>query len=239
MRPILLVRNDVDESFGVAAGALAWARVDIVTADVTAGVDLPPIDAVSGVVMFGGTANADQLHEYPYLARVRDYTVEAVERGRPYLGICLGSQILARAMDVPVEGSPIKEVGFEPVRPTPDAKTDPLLSLFADGDMVVQWHEDTHVLPPGATLLATGDQVTVQAYRVGRAAWGIQFHQEVDAVELEMWIALASAEIDLEAVWGKSPERLREEATRYMRAHEERGRELFRRFAEVAKEHAA
>jgi GMP synthase-like glutamine amidotransferase len=239
MKPILLVRNDVDESFGVAPGALAWARTDLVTADAATGVELPPLHAVSGVVMFGGAANADQVQEYPHLARVRDYAREAVERRVPYLGICLGSQILARALGVPVVKSPVKEVGFEPIRPMPDAIEDPLLSLFADGDMVVQWHEDTHDLPPGATFLATSDEVVVQAYRVGPATWGIQFHQEVDAVELEMWIALASAEIDLEAVWGKSAERLREEASLHMRAHEERGRELFRRFAEVAKEHAA
>ncbi len=103
--------------------------------------------------------------------------------------------------------------------------------------MVFQWHEDTYELPDGATLLASGDRVPVQAYRVGQTAWGIQFHQELDATEHGWWVQLADAELDLKAVWGKSPDELVAESERFMPAHEDRGRELFRRFAEVAKDH--
>jgi GMP synthase (glutamine-hydrolysing) len=237
MKPVVLVRNDAHESFGVAPAALAWAGCDLLTVNMTApGAELPRLDTIAGVVTFGGTANVDEVDRHPYLAVVRDYARSAVETGVPFLGICLGSQILARTLGQPVEEAPAKEIGFEPVHPTAEASRDPLLSLFADGDMVFQWHEDTYELPEGATLLATGDRVTVQAYRVGSAAWGIQFHQELDALELGWWIEGAEREIDLAAVWGKSAHELREESARHMAGHEERGRALFGRFGALVRE---
>ncbi len=239
MRPVLLVRNDAYETFGVAPGALAWEGCDVRTVNLTApGTEPPPLSEVAGVIAFGGTANVDQTDRFPYLATSRALTREAVDRGVPYLGICLGSQLLARALGEPVVKAPVKEVGFEPLRPTPEAEEDPLLSLYVDGDMVFQWHEDTYALPDGAELLARGDRVAVQAYRVGDLAWGIQFHQEVDAIELGWWIDIADADGGLEAGWGRSAAELRAEADRHVRAHEDRGRELFRRFARIALEHA-
>jgi GMP synthase (glutamine-hydrolysing) len=234
MRPVLLVRNDRYESFGVAPGALAWAGCDLLTVNMTVpGAALPPLDVIGGIVTFGGTANVDETDRFPYLAAVRDLTCRAVDADVPYLGVCLGSQLLARALGRPVVKAPVKEVGFEPLRPTEQADDDPLLSLFRDGDMVFQWHEDTYELPDGARLLAIGDRIPVQAYRVGDRAWGIQFHQELDAAELEWWIEIADRELDLEAVWGKSADELRRESARHIEAHERRGRELFRRFGGV------
>lgn len=236
MKPVLLVRNDAWESFGVAPGALARTGVDLLTVNLTEGADLPPLDEVSGVIAFGGTANVDMTDRYPYLATARGYTREAVDRGVPYLGICLGSQLLARALGRPVVRSAVKEVGFVPLRPTADAKEDRLLSLYVGGDMVFEWHEDTYDLPEGGVLLGIGDDVPTQAYRVGELAWGIQFHQEVDAGELAWWIDIADAETDLQGVWGTSADALRAQAADHIAEHEERGRELFRRFADVVRE---
>jgi GMP synthase (glutamine-hydrolysing) len=236
VKPVLLVRNDRYESFGVAPGAFAWAGLDLRTANATdAEVRLPDLGEVSGVVTFGGTVNVDQVHDHPHLAEVRAYTREAVDRGVPYLGICLGSQILARALGVEVVRGPFREVGFEPVRPTPDAKDDPLLSFLGEQEMVLQWHEDTHELPEGATLLATGDRIPVQAYRLGDLAWGVQFHLEVDATELGWWLEVADGQVDLPAVWGKSADQIRSESALHIAAQEARGREIFRRFADVAR----
>jgi GMP synthase (glutamine-hydrolysing) len=238
VKPILLVRNDRSETFGTAAPSFAMAGFDIVTANMPGGATLPPLEAVAGVVTFGGVVNVDQTEQHPFLADVRRYTAEAIDRRVPYLGICLGSQILARALGVDVVASGVKEVGFERIRPTSEAKEDPLLSFLGEDEMVMQWHEDTHPLPDDAVLLATSDAVEVQGYRVGDIAWGIQFHLEVDAAELDWWLDIADALMDVEAAWGKSSARIREEAREHVAAHEERGREIFRRFAEVAREHA-
>ena len=236
MQPVLLIRNDWFESFGVAPGALARGEVDFRSVDMTSpDANLPDLEDVSGIITFGGTVNVDQVDQRPQLATVREYTREAVERGVPYLGICLGSQILARAVGEPVVKGPVKEVGFEPIRTTDDAATDPVLSALEPTETVLHWHEDTHDLPPGATLLATADAIAVQAYRVGDAAWGVQFHCEVDAGEFAWWIDTASKQMDLEHVWGKSPETLREEAARHMARQEARGRAMFIRFAEVVR----
>ena len=236
MKPVLLVRNDRYESFGVAPGALAWAGVDVLTANATDHtVDLPPLSNIAGVVTFGGTVNVDQVHAHPHLARVREYTCEAVERGVPYLGICLGSQILARASGVDVVRGPVREVGFEPVRPTAAAADDALLSFLEDEEPALQWHEDTHELPEGAILLVTGDEIPLQGYRIGDRAWGIQFHLEVDALELAWWLEVADTQVDLKAEWGKTADEIREEARRYMPRQEARGRTIFSRFADVVR----
>ena len=236
MKPVLLVRNDRYESFGVAPGALARAGVDLLTVDATSpDAELPSLEDVAGVVTFGGTMNVDQIHEYPYLSGVIAYTSEAIERGVPYLGICLGSQILARASGMDVVQGSIREVGFEPVRPTPEASQDPLLSFLGDHEMVLQWHEDTHELPAGATLLIEGDRIPVQGYRIGDRAWGIQFHLEVDMWELDWWLDVSDTQVDLKARWGKSSAEIRAESGLHMIDQQKRGREIFRRFADVAR----
>ena len=235
MKPLLLVKNDPVETLGVAPQALVAAGADVLFMD-AADPDAarPQLDDVAGVVMFGGTMNVDEVDAYPFLKEHLDLTREAVLRGVPFLGLCLGAQILARALDAPVVPAPVKEVGFEPLRPTAAAASDPLLSVWSDGDMVFHWHEDTMDLPEGAELLASGDRVPLQAFRVGAAAWATQFHLEIDAAELELWLDEAAEVIDVEAVWGKSPARIREEAVRHMPAHEARGAELFTRFAGIA-----
>jgi GMP synthase-like glutamine amidotransferase len=235
MKPLLLVRNDAFETYGLAVPALRSAGAELLLVDASQGQSLPAISEVAGVVMLGGTVNADQVDRHPFLLDDRRLTREAVDAGVPYLGICLGAQILARALDRPVVKAARRELGFEPVHPTEAAADDLLLSAFADGDRVFQWHQDTFDLPDGATLLATGEDVPHQAYRVGDRAWGIQFHFEVDGAELEQWLEEADALMDLEATWGKSSEEIRVEAKEHMAAHEDRGREVFRRFADIVR----
>ncbi len=104
--------------------------------------------------------------------------------------------------------------------------------------MVFEWHMDTFELPVGADLLATGDLVRHQAFRVGDRAWGVQWHLEIDRPELESWLEIFGKEGDLLSEWGKSAEEVRAEADAFMETHEARGRELFTRFAGVVREAA-
>jgi GMP synthase-like glutamine amidotransferase len=235
MKPVLFVRNDPVETFGVAPEAFTSVDAPVRVFDAIGGDDTPSLDDVSGVVMFGSAYNVDETDTYPFLKTIRDLTREALDREIPYLGVCLGAQVLTRAMDLPVTLAPVPEVGFEPVHPTAAAATDALLSHFRSGDMVFQWHRDTFDVPEGADLLATGDVIASQAYRLGDRTWGVQFHFEVDRAEIELW--LRDYGEGLEDSWGKSAERIRDEVERFVGAHEQRGRRLFRRFADVAREH--
>jgi GMP synthase-like glutamine amidotransferase len=236
VKPVLFVRNDTFETFGVARRAFEPTGVPVAVFDaIDADAPRPSLDDVRGVVLFGSSYNVDDTDRHPFMKEIRDLTREAVARGMPYLGICLGAQVMARALDRPVPLAPVKEVGFEPMHPTPAAAADELLSHYAEGDLVFQWHQDTFELPEGAELLATGDAVALQAYRLGDATWGVQWHFEIDQEEIGLWLDAFAKEGDLLTEWGKTPEAVRAEAAELIAGHEAKGAETFRRFAEVVR----
>jgi len=191
----------------------------------------------AGIVVFGGDMNADEIDRHPYLAHERELLAHAVETGVPVLGVCLGGQLLARALGAEVTLSPVTELGFSTLHPTAVAADDPLLSAFADGDRVFHWHRDTFAIPDGAVLLATGDDVANQAFRYGDHAWGIQFHPEVTAPNLDYWIDAVRDQLVPE--WGTTAESLREQIERYLPAQQERAETFFTSFAKVAVREAA
>jgi GMP synthase (glutamine-hydrolysing) len=237
MKPLLLVKNDPLETLGVAPRALRDADAEILVLDAAdRDAPRPRLEDISGIVMLGGTMNVDETDGHPFLKEDRDLAREAVERGVPYLGACLGAQILARALDAPVTANARREVGFEPLRLTESSADDPILSVWSEGDMAFQWHQDAIELPAEAELLASGDLDGVQAFRVGSRAWGTQFHFEIDAAELEFWLDEASEVMDLQEVWGKSAAEIRGEARHHLAMHEARGAEMFARFARIARD---
>lgn len=235
MKPILLVRNDSMETFGVAMDAFGDAGASILTWDAIGDAERPDLGRVSGVVMFGSSYNVDETDRYPFLARIRDLTGETVERGIPYLGICLGAQVLARALGKSVPEAPVREIGFEPITMTPAATDDRLLGHYVTGDRVFQWHKDTFELPDGGTILATGDHVPLEACRVNEITWATQFHFEMDADEIDSWLEAEDAGT-LERDWGKSPGTIHAETQQELAAHQAKGREVFHRFVGVAKD---
>jgi GMP synthase (glutamine-hydrolysing) len=234
MRPVVLIAHADWETFGVAPATLKDTGTSWIEHRAHIGAELPRLSEISGIVLYGGAMNVDMTDRYPFLEQERAYVRSAVDAGIPYLGICLGSQMLARALDHPAYPAGVREIGFNVVHPTPAAADDPLLSVFKDGDMVFHWHEDTFELPEGATLLATGDDVPVQAFRYGDAAWGLQFHFEVDRAEVEAWLKTAGD--DEVRSWGKTSEQVLAETDRYIDRHEERARALFGRFWAIVRD---
>ena len=236
MRPIVLARCDPDETFGVAIQAFDDAGAPVRIWQALDGEPRPELDEAAGVVVFGSTYNVEHADEQPFIEELRTITIDAVERGVPYLGVCFGSQILAWSLGGAVGKAAVREFGFVPVRPTPSAQDDRLFGHLEDGDAAFQWHMDTFELPPGAELLVRGDEVEHQAFRVGDRAWAAQFHFEVNGDELEHWLESYGPEARLVAEWGRSWAEVREQARTHLAAHEARGREIFRRFAQVAQE---
>lgn len=235
MDPILFARCDPVETFGVGTKAMQRAGVPVSIWEALDGAPRPSLDGISGVVLFGSSYNVEHADEQPFIKEARELTLEAIEREIPYLGVCFGAQLLAWSLDAPVMKAPVREVGFEPIHPTAEAAGDPLLGHLADGDLAFQWHMDTFGLPGSSTLLVTGDRVTNQAYRVGDRTWGVQFHFEIVRTEMDLWLNVFERDDGpLEASWGKSAAAIRDEADRHLAAHEQRGSEVFERFARIA-----
>jgi GMP synthase (glutamine-hydrolysing) len=235
VKPVVLVRNDPFETFGVAPRAFAQADTPVVVWEAVDGSRAPDLEEVGGLVVFGSTYNVEHADEHPFIHGVADLTRHAVDRRVPYLGVCFGAQLLAWSLGAEVKKSPVREVGFEPLRPLRAAREDALVRHYGEGDLVFQWHMDTFTLPDDATLLASGDAVANQAYRVGDAAWGIQFHLEIDAAEVELWLDEYAKEGDLLTDWGKAPEQVRAEARGSIARHEQQGIETFLRFADAVR----
>lgn len=165
-----------------ACGALAERTVKPL-----AGQQLPEHDEVAGAVVMGGPMNADETERYPALAAEREWLAEAVGRDMPVLGICLGAQLLARALGAEVRPGERPEVGFVPVEIL--EPHDPVLGALAPSTTVLHWHGDVFDLPGGATHLARSARTEVQAFRKGNA-WGVLFHLEADFALLEAWLAV-------------------------------------------------
>ena len=180
-KPILFVRCEPDETFGVGPAAVEAAGGSVLEWNaLDAEAPKPRLEDVAGVVVFGSSFNVEHADEQPFIKEVRELTREAVDTGVPYLGVCFGAQMLAWSLDAEITKAPVREIGFEPIRPLATAADDPLLAHYEPDDHVFQWHMDTFTLPDGAELLVTGDGVHHQAYRVGDRTWGVQFHFEID-----------------------------------------------------------
>jgi GMP synthase (glutamine-hydrolysing) len=129
----------------------------------------------------------DEVERFPGLAAEREWLAEAVRRQLPVLGICLGAQLLARALGAEVRPGERKEIGFAPVEV--HDPTDPILGGLAPSTDVLHWHGDVFDLPDGATALASSALTEHQAFRAGNA-WGVLFHPEADLALVEAWLAV-------------------------------------------------
>ncbi len=142
----------------------------------------------AAVIGFGGPQNLYKQDSYPYLLREKEVLRLIVEKEIPYLGICLGGQLLADALGGQVKPHTFTEIGFFDVQLTAEGKRDPLFASLPGYQRVFHWHEDTFDLPPDAVLLATSDVTEHQAFRYGRQAYGLQYHIELDEQALDRWL---------------------------------------------------
>ena len=139
------------------------------------------VEGYAAVVSMGGPGAAYDDHRFPTRRHELGLLAEAVASGVPVLGVCLGAQLLAEALPggSAIPGEAGSEIGWAPVRLSPTASDDRLFGGLPEELVVLHWHGDTVVLPPGAVLLASTDRYPNQAFRVGETAWGVQFHVEV------------------------------------------------------------
>ena len=183
--------------------------------------DLDAIDATAPdlLVILGGPIGAYEEDRYPFLETELALIARRLENSGPMLGLCLGAQLMARAMGADVRPGPAKEIGWGPLTLTDAGKTGPLRYLGAEP--VLHWHGDLFDLPPGAERLASTEICPNQAVSRGPAVLGCQFHPEASIGGFERWLIGHAAEI---AAAGLSPNVLRRETELYGPAAAKRGR---------------
>jgi GMP synthase (glutamine-hydrolysing) len=228
MKPLAVIRNEAMCPLGIVEPVLDAAGVSWRYVEAWRGEPLPDLAQISGLVVLGGVMNVDEVEQYPYLRDVRSLVRAAADAERPVLGVCLGAQVLARAFDAPVHRAQVREVGFCKVEATATGAADPVTAPFAPASLVFQFHEDHCALPAGAQLLAHGETVEAQAFRIGRA-YGVQFHFEVTTEVITAWID-SKRPGELEDVWGTTRAALLAEAALHLDAQQVAGRRAAAQF---------
>lgn len=185
--------------------------LDVRTVRPLEGEPLPDPAGVAGAVVMGGPMNVDEVERYPGLAAEREWLAEAMEREMPVLGICLGAQLVARALGAEVRPGEGPEIGFAPVEAHDPA--DPIVGPLAPATTVLHWHGDVFDLE-GAEPLASSAMTEVQAFRHGKAR-GVLFHPEADVSLVEAWLAQPQmCDEAIEALGPAAPAELLEQAHR-------------------------
>lgn len=208
MKTALALRHLAFEDLGLIAPLLRERGFEVRYHE--AGVDdfeAIDLDAVDFLVVLGGPISAEDEAGYPWLADEVALLRRRLASQRPLLGICLGAQLMARALGAAVRPMGVKEIGFAPLTLTDAGRESPLAALGRQP--VLHWHGDQFALPPGLPSLAATAVCPHQAFAPHARALALQFHPEVDPERIEQWLIGHADEL---AAAGIPPQALREAA---------------------------
>lgn len=211
MPSTLALRHVLFEDLGTLAPILARRghTVRYVDVPVTSLADVDPLEP-DLLVVLGGPIGVYDTDLYPFLNPEIELIAQRLRSRRPVLGICLGSQLMAKALGARVYAAGVKEIGWAPLQLTPEGRESCLGHL--EGSAVLHWHGDTFDLPEGAVRLASTPVCKNQAFSWGKAALALQFHAEAAGMALESWFVGHTAEIG--AIPGISVPQLRADTQR-------------------------
>jgi GMP synthase (glutamine-hydrolysing) len=188
----VIFQHEADQGEGQLGPALRGAGFELVHR--FRGAHHDDVDAAL-VVVLGGPMGVYEADLHPFLHAERAVLAERLALDRPCLGLCLGAQLLASAAGADVfPGKNGLEAGPVPLRLTRDAAQDPVFAEVPPRLLVAQLHRDTFSPVPGATLLASTDRYSQQAFRLGRS-YGLQFHAELTCADFGGWLDGAEAEL--------------------------------------------
>lgn len=231
MKTVIVLQHAAPEGPGLIADALAAKEVAVSTVRLDQGRPVPErLGDAAGLVAMGGPMGVGDEGRFPFLAAEKRLIREAVEAGRPVLGVCLGAQLLASALGGAVRASGRKEIGWHEVRLRGRAQNDALFHGLEPAFTPLSWHGDVFELPPGAEPLARSALTELQAFRYGERAWGLLFHLEVSRAMVEEMGTAFGGEL---AAAGTTPEALLTGMARHLARARDMGARVFRRWARL------
>lgn len=191
----------------------------------------PGLEGYRGLIVLGGPMNVDQVEQHKHLVTEINLIKDAIDRGLPVLGICLGAQLIAKALGSEVRRNKEVEIGWYDVSPTDDGREDPLVHHFMDTEKIFQWHGDTFNIPHGAVHLASSPLCRNQAFRYNGNVYGFQFHLEVDQKMIERWLRVPHHKEEIEKTNGRiDPQSIRKETVLYVNRLEHLSNMVFGEF---------
>lgn len=230
MKTAIAIRHVAFEDLGVFAPVLEelsyrihYADPGILDAGALAALD---VESPELLVVLGAPIGACDETTYPFLLAELELIGRRLRSGKPLLGICLGAQLIARALGAKVAPMGVKEIGFGGLQLTAEGAASCLGELGDDGS-VLHWHGDMFELPPGATLLARTDICPNQAFMLGTAVLGLQFHLEADPARIEQWLIGHAAELSASRI---DPPTIRRQAKDVGEELRRRGQRVLRRW---------
>src|ERR1700681_1528512 len=179
-RSLLVLRHEPFEHLGYFEEILQNHNVSFVYSDLD---DILDLGGHDGLIVMGGPQSAND----PAMSAEFHFVQQAIDAKTPVLGICLGAQLIAKALGAHVYRNREKEIGWDPVHLHAAAEEDPVFGGLPSPAMFVHWHNETFTLPPGADSLAYSDKCRQQAFRYHEAVYGIQFHPEITAEMILDW----------------------------------------------------
>lgn len=195
-RTAVALRHVAFEDLGLLRPVLAAGGWEVTYRDVpTDDLADPAIDNADLLIVLGGPIGVYETTDYPFLVNEIALLERRLARNLPTLGICLGSQLMAKALGARVFAGPAKEIGWGQVELTDAGRASCLKPLGEAGAQILHWHGDTFDLPEGATRLAFNANYDNQAFGYGDAALALQFHVEADPHALEAWYVGHTAEL--------------------------------------------
>lgn len=227
---VLIIKNVEIEGPGLIEEYLKKEKISYHIINLEIGSHLPKADGFSHIIVLGGPMGVYEEYLYPFLKDEDAFIKEAIQKGKSILGICLGAQLIAKALGSKVFKSPVKEIGWYDVRLTEIGLKDSIFSKLPKIFPVFQWHEDTFEIPRNAKLIVTSSSVPHQAFKYRKNVYGLQFHLEVTEEMIKEWIdnyceGPCSSESSI-----SSKDKMLLETSIHIENYTQRGMEFFKEF---------